>query len=584
MIRWRFLLTRLIVVATILMLLFWGLGPMASYITVRGLEASTGAKAEIGATRVALFPPQIQFDDVRVADPRDDKEFRNAFQADSINFVIDGDALLRRRWVIDQGSIAGLQIGTTRDSSGHLDQTIEDEIESSGPSMIEQLLSSATDGLSDRAEALGKDLETVRTGKQIRERWKNEYERLVRETKTLEQRVETIREAASGIDNPLRDWPELQRTLAEAEKVREQLIQLRQSMNAMPEEMRNDLARLEQAKQKDLDKVDAFVPGDLSESKNFGVDLVSAEIRRSLNQLRDYLENGRTLANYTVVAPDTERVRGEDYDFLGGNRRPELMVRHCDVSGTMRADGKVFTLSGVVENMTPTPELLADPTRARLRLEGPETVDVDYVRDRRQGDQLDRLTLHWPEMNADPIRLGRGKDVGIAIAGGVREVWVQLASRGEHLEGRLVSKQSGVNMRVDVKGDAGASAAAIQMNQSLANVDQVEIDAEFEGTWKDIDLKLNTNLGDVFNNAARTAIASQMEASKAKVAAQVNEAHREQMLELNEWMLAQQNQAQSLLARADKSVEELSRKILNEINGADQYLGKLKTAFGSSLR
>jgi hypothetical protein len=161
---------------------------------------------------------------------------------------------------------------------------------------------------------------------------------------------------------------------------------------------------------------------------------------------------------------------------------------------------------------------------------------------------------------------------------------VQLSSRGEQLEGRLVSKQTGVNMRLDVQGDAGTSAAAIQMNQSLANVDQVEIDAEFNGTWDDIDLKLNTNLGRVFNDAAKTAIASQMEASKAKVAAKVNEAHREQMLELNEWMLAQQNQAQSLLAKADKSVEDLSRKILSEINGADQYLGKLKTAFGSSLR
>lgn len=583
MIRWRFLLTRLIVVATILMLLFWGLGPMASYITVRGLEASTGARADIGATRVGLFPPQIQFDSVHVADPRDDKEFRNAFQADSVNLVIDGDALLRRRWVIRQGSIAGLQIGTTRETSGHLEET-PDETEASGPSMIGNLLSSATNGLSARAEAMGKDLETVRTGEEIRRRWKSEYERLVQQTKELEKRVETIREAASGIDNPLRDWPELQRTLAESEAAREQLISLRNAMNAMPDQMKSDLARLEKAKQADLDKVDAFVPGDLSESKNFGVDLVSAEIRRSLSQLRDYLDSGRTLANYTVVAPDTERVRGEDYDFLGRNRRPELMIRHCDVSGTMRADGKVFTLTGVVENMTPTPELLADPTRARLRLEGPETVDVDYVRDRRQGEQLDRLTLHWPQMDADPIHLGRGKDVGVAIAGGVREVWVQLSSRGEHLEGRLVSKQTGVNMRLDVKGDAGASTAAIQMNQSLANVDHVEIDAEFNGTWEDLDLKLNTNLGQVFNDAAKTAIASQMEASKAKVAAEVDEAHREQMLELNEWMLAQQNQAQSLLAKADKSVEDLSRKILSEINGADQYLGKLKTAFGSSLR
>ncbi len=122
MIRWRFLLTRLIIAVAVLMILAVGLGPVANYITVAGLQASTGARAEIGSTSVRLFPPSLRFTDVHVADPRDGKELRDAFMADSIDLAIDGDALLRRRWVIREGKISGLQIGRSEKPMATLNQ------------------------------------------------------------------------------------------------------------------------------------------------------------------------------------------------------------------------------------------------------------------------------------------------------------------------------------------------------------------------------------------------------------------------------------------------------------------------------
>lgn len=584
MIRWRFLLTRVIIVVAILMMLRWGLGPMAGYITVVGLESSTGAKADIGKAQVDLFPPRIRYTNVHVADPRDDKEFRDAFVADSVELLIDGDALLRRRWVISEGRISGLQIGTARQVSGHLETDPNPAASADEDSLIAQLIANATGGLGDRAEAIGADLETVRVGDDIRRQWEAEYERLVQRARGLEQRVRTIRDAAKGIDNPLRDWPELERTLAEAKQVREDLLVVRQAMDDLPNQMRTDLQRLEQARQADLAKVDQYVPGNLADSKNFGVDLITAEVRHSLTKLRSYLDNGRTLANYTVVAPDAERNRGEDYDFLGDNRRPEMMIRECHVAGLMRANGKNYTLTGVIENMTPQPELLRSPTRAKLLLEGPETVQVDYTRDRRDGESLDRLTMHWPQMKADSMSLGDRSKAAVAVSGGQREVWVQLDCRGDDVQGRLVSKQIGVNMRLDVEGKAATSTAVMTMNQSLADVDTIEVDATFAGNWRNLDLKLNTNLGQAFSDAARGAIAKQIETSKAQMTAKIESEHREQMLELREFMSNQQNEAQSLLAKADKSIEEMSQKVFNEVGGADAYLGKLRTAFGKSLR
>ena len=585
MIRWRFVITRLIIIIAVIVLLRCGLGPVASYVTVRGLESVTGAKVDIAKTRVGLFPPRIQFIDVAVADPRDDKEMRDAFRAETIDLVIDGDALLHRRWVASDGRITGIQIGSQRELSGHIVHLDDQEPESASdsPTMLSRLLRAATDEVSDQANAIVDDLETVRLSKEIRIRWEDEYKSLVVRARNLEKQIRTVRDQARGIDNPLRDWPELERTLAQAREARNELMSVRQAIDSLPERLQADLARLDQAKQIDLAKVDKYVPGDLSQPSEFGIDMVTEAIRTQIQQVRGYLEGGRTLANYTIVAPKNSRVRGVNHDLVGMHR-PNLMVRRCEVGGLMRADGNTYAMTGIVENLTPTPDLLAEPTRARLRLEGPEILRVEYVRDRRKGSDVDLLTLHWPQTDASPMRFGNDHDAGISVEGGQRELWVQIRSEGDQLQGRLVSKQTGLKMNLSLAPKYADTAAAKSLQSSLAAVDQIEIDASFEGTWKDMDLDLNTNLGQIFHRATQDAIAGQIRVSREKLTAKVDKAHLEQTLALRQWLGSQQSEARSLLASADESIEEMSQKVLNEVGDADAYLGKLRSAIRGRLK
>src|SRR6056297_1682499 len=153
MIRWRFILTRCTVVIAVLVLLRWGLGPVASFVTVRGIQLATGAKVEMASTRVGLFPPRVQYTDVRIADPRDGKQLRDALRADSIELVIDGNALLHRRWVAHSGRISGLQIGSKREVSGHFEQVEEIQSPSDTPSVLSQWIRGQRDQWT--AEAAG---------------------------------------------------------------------------------------------------------------------------------------------------------------------------------------------------------------------------------------------------------------------------------------------------------------------------------------------------------------------------------------------------------------------------------------------
>jgi hypothetical protein len=139
-------------------------------------------------------------------------------------------------------------------------------------------------------------------------------------------------------------------------------------------------------------------------------------------------------------------------------------------------------------------------------------------------------------------------------------------------------------MDLNVAEKYAQTPAVVSLQQSLAAVNSIEVDAEFRGTWRDMDFKLNSNLGQVFQRATQDAIAGQVQATKQQLAKKVTAAHLQQSTELRNWLGSRQTEARSLLASADKSIEEMSRKVIDEMGDADAYLGKLRTAIKGRLR
>lgn len=586
MIRWQFVISRLLIVIVIVVIISWGLGPVAQYATVRGIESGTGAKVEIAQTTVGLFPPAVRYQDVRIADPREGKEFENVFRADSIDLVIDGDALLHRRWVAREGRIDGLQIGSTRESSGHLDEEhppSSSDLDS--PSLLSKLLGSATSGLGDQAGAIVNELETARRSKLIKTQWEAQYKDLANRAQQLELRIRGIRDTARDFDNPLRDLPELERTLASFKQAKQELAEVRALLNSLPQRLEQDLASLDEAKQIDLRKVQQYLPENAQQSDDLGVDMLAAVVRHQIDRIRGYLDSGRTIANYTVVAPENARDFGIDVDLTGNKSLPDVLIRRCEVNGQMSVNGQRYDVAGVLENLTPQPSLLIEPTRAMLSLKGPDTVQVEFTRDRRAGNDTDLLTLHWPASIAKSMRLGDDVNANIAVDGGKRELWIQLRTIGDKIDGRLVSRQTDLQMNLNVAPKHADQPLVTSLRESLAGVNRLDIDARFAGTWDDLDMNLSSNIGEIIGRATKNAVAEQVRASKQQLAAKVENAHLQHTLELREWLSKQQFEAQSLVASADKTIEEMNAKVLKEVGNAETYLGRgLQDIFRGRLR
>src|SRR6056297_854383 len=171
MIRWRYIGIRLVVVLLVLMLLRWSANPVAQYFIVKALQGSAGAKVEVASTDLGLFPPRLLVHGLTIGDAR--KDMRNLFEAESVELMIDGSALLRRRFEIANSQISGLRVGTHRTTSGALEvvPSEDEEDESAGPSMISQWSAQLAGDAEENAKAFADSLATVTESKRIRDFW-----------------------------------------------------------------------------------------------------------------------------------------------------------------------------------------------------------------------------------------------------------------------------------------------------------------------------------------------------------------------------------------------------------------------------
>jgi len=579
MIRWRYIFPRVLMVAVILLVIRYGLPPLVRFVTVSSLESATGAKVDMASVDVGLFPPRIQYDQLQVANPGSKKSLRNLFEAETVELAIDGAALLRKRLVIQEARISGLQFDSQRTTSGHIER--EPKSQASEPSMAMKWLAgwmtTTIDSANAQVEQLVESSETRRRGDQIRRRWKIEYETLAKRAADLEESIKVIQQTAKGIDNPLRDWQRIDATMTKAKSIQEELLSVRKAIEAMPTQVQADILTMEKAKQADLNRARQALPLNLGEGDRLGPDLLVQSIRSQIATLREYMDTGREVSQWTVAKPEIRRCRGVTIDLENGNHAPSVMVRRCEVAGALRADGKQFQLTGILENLTNQSELLSDPMRARLRLEGEQTIRLDYKRDGSGDIVRESLTMHWPDIPSPSLRIGSSDAIDLNIRDGKTELWVQLTSRGQQIEGRLVSRRMGT--RIDLEGPPKIAQTPMftTLQKTFATVDRIEIDANFIGTWHDPEFAINTNLTDVLSSGVRDAATGQIAATRQKMESVVDRVYTEQVEQLQSWLTNQQDQAVELLAKADNTVQDLSRKLMEETNKADAYLGRLRS-------
>ena len=436
--------------------------------------------------------------DLAAADPR--KPFRNAATAEEVRLEVDFSALLRKRLVVNNGAITGLQFGSERETSGALAPSLP--ADSDGSSLLDPLMAATSsagaawfDQLASKLKVdVREQLQTPRAVKQVKKRWPEQYAALEAQVKALTERGTQMRSEYNQLArNPLGNIKNIESLQREMVAVNQELLSLSENINRLPGQIEADRKFIEAAAAADqqwIRKQLAIEEINAAELSNY---LLDAEASGYLKQAIAWIEQARRLAPSDAPAAKSSRLPGVNVLFVD-RAPPRWLIERLALSGSARLGGAPLQLSGTLTDASSDQSLHGIPLRLSLGSEGAVECDVQVVIDRTGETDRDALRLVCSRLPMKGRTVGGRRAVAITMSPGEAALRADIALENKELAGSITLVQKGLALRTESKSGANAKAFDT-INKALAAVDGFTATVALSGTIEKPSWKLDSDLG-----------------------------------------------------------------------------------------
>lgn len=511
-IRWSYVLPRLVVGAVCAAVVWWGADGVVRRALIAAGQRAVGAKVEIGAVHTRLLNPEIGLKRLRVADPR--HPMQNLLEADEIVLALDGNSLLRRKYVVRQGRASGLRLDTERSTSGALDWPASSQRPASGG--VTEALSQAlrhTVGqqlrqwgqrLCDCAVEQIEQLETIRVARELARRWPPEFQRLEARVAGLCQQARALGEVFRGVGDPkqlarhpkrlLEDPQTLVRAASEADELYGQLAHLQAEVNRLAQQLQADKQALRQAEEHDRESLGRLVPPQGLDPEGLSEYLLGPELSRQVTTVLQWVQWARQHWPRFQQGDSRQRHRGLDVVFAGTRKRPDWLLEQLAIDGQARVDGELWHFRGTARDLCSQPAWHGKPATFRIEVQGKSQWEIEARVDRTGPTPRDHLVVRCPAIEQPPRILGEPQGLALVVSPGQTRLDLVLDLAESQLQGRLVLRQEPVELVPQAESLASQSWWQ-DLESALAGIRSLEATVEISGALDRPQWRLASNLG-----------------------------------------------------------------------------------------
>lgn len=488
----------------------------------RGIEAVgtkiVGAKVELATVDVTLIPLGIELGRLQVTNP--DAPMRNAVEVTRMAFGMEAVQLLRRKVIIDEMAIDGMQFNTLRQTSGAIVRQAEKkDAEKPGGSFIDLPsldLPSAKDILAKEDVESLKAVAAVRAEVESgRERWKQRISETVDKAKLDEyrRRADAIKQSAKGgVDALLGN-------VGEAAQLRTDVKNELSKIKGAREDLAKELAMFKRqvegaaaAPQADLKRLKEKYALSAGGMANVASALFGGEIGSWAKTSAVWYERVQPLLASTSGSSGPEPVtplrgKGVDVRFRERQPLPDFLIRTARVSAEIPSG----TLTGQVRQITTDQAMLGSPLT--FEFAGDQLTQLRSVAFRGAINRVHPEAPHdTMSLTADGYQIRRAvlsdnPQWPVVLDGAEANVDVKAVVANGALDATVDSKLSGVRFSTGDHKAEGRVAEAIA--SALSDVNAFHLGATVTGTTQNPDVKVTSDLDAVLKNAMGKMVAEQ---------------------------------------------------------------------------
>lgn len=540
MIRWSYLVPRLIILGLILVAVWISADPLLKFAIINSTQSVTGAKVEVGQVKSSLLNGKIYLKDVAISDPRN--PMQNLIQADIAYLQLNPQRLLHRQLVIEHGHSTQVMFGAPRTESGELpdrDYPFEDltswlpdgslpNAANTARNWMDNLQTSVTNRAID-------NLETVKVSKELQEKWPPIFEQKRSEIESLQSLITSLKtKIETPLQNPLRDLDELTKAIEQVNSLQKQLSTARREMTDLVNAANSDLERLRQAQIEDTAAISSYAASPI-DPETFSQLLLAKD---QAGRLKEAINWVRWFRN-SIPDPEKDfypkRHRGTDIAFQGEKEHPEFLIKTLELEGQGTLSDKHFNFAGVAKDLSTQPSLHDQPATFELRAQGEHHLIVNCTIDRRDSVSRDRMEITCPDLEIPGQNLGDGKTLVVQMNPSRVQAEVDIEISGDQISGTLRFRHSNCSLYLDkIDNFAGGQDMQLRLNQELAQIREFSTVATLSGTLQDPKLSFTSDLGRQFAASMNRILKDQADQQVASFQRQVHQRYQEELDNLNQ--------------------------------------------------
>ncbi len=561
MIRWKYVLPRIALLAMIVLLVNAMANPLTRLLLIQSAQSVTGARVNIARVDASLWGGQLSVTNLQCADPRD--PMKNLIQIESGEFSLDPGRALHKQWVVENASLKLLQFGTPRTESGALTK-VTGKVSTIGSALVRVVRDQARHQgqlwlhqLEGQLPTLVHDnLETVKLARELGIQWPAEFERQRSRAMALKQRSEAILNTVQKrTDNPLRDTEVYFEAINESRRIAEDVAIAQQELHQLTAQFQHDQEALVEAQQRDQTRISTIASDFSLNGESLNELLLGEEQANRVTEVVGWIKWFRDSIPNPEVDFQPPGARGYDVTF---SRHPEFLFQNLELGGEGIVGGKTIKFFGTAVNLSTAPQLMSEPVSIELRGQGDAHVHVMATIDRRTIQSIDTIRINCPQIQVPGCSLGKADSLLVSMGPSNLSLLFDATVVDDQIKGQIQIRQSDVKMEVQQAASlAGGQALVQSLNSQIADLNGFSVTVDLSGTVEGPRMELQSDLGqqiaDMMGSAFRENVA---QATETKVA-ELQKILDQQLAGLNQIFNSNSNEILILLTNEVTAIASL---------------------------
>ncbi|GAB4033955.1 MAG: hypothetical protein Fur0012_14050 [Elusimicrobiota bacterium] len=582
-----YIIPRLIFVLLVWAFFYFAFDPLLKWGAIKGLENVFEAKVEIDRIKTSFLNPSIDVYGFKAGDSSN--EYRNLFEFQKLRFAMSGRQLLEKKFIIEEGSVKGLQFSTIRKTSckiyipkTEMPEFMKDYLSRAKEYSSEKIQEAKTDMVSDIKMDAGQ-LKSVKLLNEINERYEKEYKEIFQKAdfSKYQEKLDSITARYEKIKSEkdfLKQAKELPKLKKDVDSLLKEYKKDRETLSSLVRDTSSFYKELNEARKQDIDSLMSMAKIPSADKEKIAEALLGRDVYERISKGLTYSKQAMK------YIPDNPRKkifeektrRGRVVYFPKKENYPRFLLKKASIDGVFTPETPI-AYSGFISNVTNQPSLWPQPLTAEIKGSGGGS-SIYFKTEARLGENpiATDTRLEYRGIKIGSKQFGSGTSFSLSLQKAVADTFMKLKTSGSEADGSVDIFFTDAALKPDVSS-IKYEPLKVSVEKSFASINSFSAKVLLKGKISSPSISIKTDLADVFNDAIKKAFGEEIQKTRRQLEEKLDSQIKGNKEKLDKLLKDNAGKLDSILKGNDGKIDAWQNNITEKLkNSAIKGLPKIK--------